>query len=503
MFLKSGTLALALLIVSRFTGLWRESALAATLGVTGFADAAIVMLTFPDWLTAIVAGGALGYVLLPHWAQQTPRQRALTHLAVGQWLLFGSVALALLVAMFRHTIAQWMAPGLTGDLLNQTAQGVAWAAFALPAAFLASLGITRLQYEQDFVGMYSANLVVNSVLVLVIYLLAVPILSDHAANLLGLGLVLAAGLRLLWVQWRVRARSDQDRLLPDEPLEPLPKAHLWAWGILAAGLPLTLPIVARSVASLGGTGALATFNYAWKLVELPLVLAIQLVTALAFPSIVQAFAASSPGQPQDSTAGHQAVRGALALAWTVACACAIALQIAAPAIASLLFGWGSMPSERLVVIAAWGAAGAWGLLPQALIAVILTVLAAQGRLWQAVGYYAVALFALIAFVAWGEQDGIWLMRYLNIVLTGTAVAMLFAVKRSHEDFRAVATLIPWSALVAPVPMLIGWQGAAWLGWAPYFSASSGSGLWLGLGAALCVGCINFMFSRDFRLALRR
>lgn len=503
MFLKSGSLALALLIVSRLTGLWRESALAATLGVSGVADAAIVMLTFPDWLTTMVAGGALGYVLVPHWAQQNPHQRELTHWAVRRQLLHIAVALALVVALFRHTIAQWLAPGLTGGLLNQAGQGLAWAALALPAAFLASLGITRLQFEQDFVGMYSANLVVNGILILTIYLLALSAVSNHGLDLLGLGLVIAGGLRLLWVHWRLPARLGQDRLDPEPPRHLRPKMHLWVWAILGAGLPLALPIVARSFASQGGMGALSTFNYAWKLVELPLVLAIQLVTALAFPSIAKAIADRASGQAFASTATHQAVRGAIALAWTLACACAIALQTAAPAIASLLFGWGRMPTERLVDIAAWGASGAWGLLPQALIAVTMTVLAAQGRIWTAVAAYVVALTALCALGTWGEQGGIWLMRYLNIVLTGTAMALLYAVKGSRGDMRGIAALIPWTALVAPVPLLIGWQGAVWFGWTPSLAGTSGGGLWLGVGAALCVGCINFLCSRDLRLALRR
>ena len=60
------------------------------------------------------------------------------------------------------------------------------------------------------------------------------------------------------------------------------------WAALSAGLPLALPFVARSFASNGGEGALVTFNFAWKLVELPLVLAIQLVATLAFPSITRA-----------------------------------------------------------------------------------------------------------------------------------------------------------------------------------------------------------------------
>src|SRR6185369_13285582 len=135
----------------------------------------------------------------------------------------------------------------------------------------------------------------------------------------------------------------------------------WLWAVLSAGLPLALPFAARSVASQAGEGVLATFNYAWKLVELPLILAIQLVATLAFPAIARALAAA------DAAATATAIRTAFALAWTLACAAAAALWIGSPAIAQLLFGWGRMDPESLSRVARWGAVGAWSLLPQALI----------------------------------------------------------------------------------------------------------------------------------------
>ena len=89
-----------------------------------------------------------------------------------------------------------------------------------------------------------------------------------------------------------------------------------------------------------------------------------------------------------------AARGAFALAWALACAAAAALLVGAPAVAQLLFGWGRMDATALARIAQWGTTAAWGLLPQALIAVAMAVLASQRRLKPAVFAYAAALGAL-------------------------------------------------------------------------------------------------------------
>ena len=173
---------------------------------------------------------------------------------------------------------------------------------------------------------------------------------------LGLGLLAAMALRLAWLRCALpRCAGDAG----GARRAPLPAPPVWLWAVAGAGLPLALPFAARSLASQAGEGALATFNYAWKLVELPLVLAIQLVASLAFPAIARrAGAAAARRRPRRRARGF-------ALAWALACAAAAALLVGAPALAQLLFGWGRMDAAALAQVARWGLAGAWGLLPQA------------------------------------------------------------------------------------------------------------------------------------------
>jgi peptidoglycan biosynthesis protein MviN/MurJ (putative lipid II flippase) len=265
---------------------------------------------------------------------------------------------------------------------------------------------------------------------------------------------------------------------------------VWLWAILSAGLPLALPFAARSIASQAGEGALATFNYAWKLVELPLILAIQLVATLAFPAIAKALAAG------DSPATAGAVRGAIALAWALACAAAATLLVGAPAIAQLLFGWGRMEPQALARVAYWGALGAWGLLPQALIAVALTVLAARSRMRTAVMAYGAALGLLLGYSAWGVGDGASLMVLLNFLLGAVAVAVIVALGP-----QALAWL-PWRSMAISFACLLALAGLAMQAWLP-----SSPGLWLGLAVAglagLAVMGATWWGSADLRAALAR
>lgn len=284
MFLKAGALSLALLLASRLLGLVRESAQAAAFGTSGVADVVVLMLTLPDWLVGVMASGGLAYALLPAWALQTRQQRANSQRRVARVLLAAGALLAVALILLRQQVADWLASGLPAELGPMAGTALVWSALALPAALLASLWSTRLQHDSDFVGMYGANLVVNVTLILSLFV--VGLWGRHSPVLwLGLGLVSSMALRLGWL-WRRQQRTT--RAADDSPvagIAELPPPPVWLWAALVAGLPLTLPIAARSIASIQGPGALATFNYAWKLVELPLVLAIQLVASLAFPAI--------------------------------------------------------------------------------------------------------------------------------------------------------------------------------------------------------------------------
>lgn len=490
MFLKAGAVALALLLASRLLGLVRESAQAAVFGTSGLADVAVLMLTLPDWLAGLLASGALAYVLLPAWAAQTPAQGWTSQRRVALWLLAGSTLLALTLMALRQQAVAWLAGGLPAPLRPLAADALLWSALALPAALLASLWSTRLQHERDFLGMYTANLVVNGALIAALVLVGLQPEGPAAVSWLGLGLLAAMSARLVWLRHRQAPRVAP---LEGGPAAALPASPVWLWAVLSAGLPLTLPFAARSIASHGGEGALATFNYAWKLVELPLVLAIQLVATLAFPAIAAAFSRQGAATGADP---DRPVRNAFALAWTLACAAAAGLLVGAPALAQLLFGWGRMDAGSLARVAQWGAVAAWGLLPQALIAVAITVLAAQARLKTAVAAYAAAAAALLAAAALGVSEGVTLMQLLNALLAAVAIVMVAAL--GVRGLRWV----PWRSMALPAAGLLAVAGVL----AGFPSLAMG-GMAGGLCAALCaaglVTGVAWLGSGELRQALRR
>lgn len=480
MFLRAGVLSLALLLASRLAGLLRESAQAAAFGASGMGDVAVLMLTLPDWISSVLAGGALAYVLLPAWANEDAGRVAATQRRVARILLVAGAVLALGLFAARVPLVHWLAGGLPQAMEPHAASALVFSAIALPLALLAGLGVTRLQHERDFTGLYAANLVVNGVLIVTLAVVA-WLAPAGAITGLGIGLLLAMVARLGWLHQRQRPFRRVPTLADSGAL---PAAPMWLWAGAAVGLPLALPFVARSLASGQGEGALATFNYAWKLVELPLLLAVQLVGTLALGPISNALRSGDTGPQADAP-----MRRGFALAWTLACASVAGLLFAAPAVAQLLFGWGRMQPEALAQVAAWGRIGSWSLLPQALLAIALAVLAAQGRVRVAVLGYGAALAALL--LSQQEQGGV-LMAWLDVLWTGVALLVLAALGPSLRRW------LPWRAVVAAGGTLLLLQAIAW-----FVGVPAGPALqWgVGIGAALAVFAIAWLASADLRQSL--
>ena len=275
MYLRAGVFSLGLLLLSRVLGLLRESAQAAAFGSTGVGDAVIVMFTLPDLLVGMVFSGALSYVLLPWWALQSPAEQQRSQKKVAYALGVVGVLLGGVVWLLRDVLVQALAPGLQGALKTMGSDSLLWSALALPPAMLAALWSTRLQHERDFVGVYAGSLLVNTALVAGVLVVTRMGWSGSALTVLGGALLVGGAARLSWLLARLPRAVSVVPPAPAGGLQQLPSASIWLWAALSSGLLLLLPLIARSLASTSGEGALASFNYAWKLVELPLVLAIQ------------------------------------------------------------------------------------------------------------------------------------------------------------------------------------------------------------------------------------
>lgn len=488
MYLRAGLVSMGLLLISRVLGLMRESVQAAAFGSTALADVVVTQLTLPDLSSSILAAGALSYALLPWWARQTDTGLAASQRQASQLFFTVGIILAAWIVLAPAQWGGWLAPGVGAAMEFPLHSALRWAALAVPLSLLTLVWYTRAQHEGDVVGMYGMNVVHTSVIISA--MLAVSwhhaTEPDRAVHWLGGGLLCAFGLRLLFLLARLRransAKAGKPPVAPPDPVSGLPPAGIWTWALLATGLPAALPLLARSLVSSSAEGALASFNYAWKLTELPNALAVQLVAALVFPALTRAHAEGRVYTVQ--------LRAAFCMAWTLACAGALGLSLAATPISQLLFGWGRMGATHVAEVADWARVGVWMLLPQSVITVALIVLATQQRLIWAATVYG---FAMAALGLSGLHQGLQMMWGLAAILGVVAVALLAAGGRA--TWRALA----WRDFVVPLGLcaLMGVPGH-WLAMQnQWLALASGA-----LGAILLIA-ISYAMSSVLRSAIQR
>lgn len=479
---------MGLLLLSRVLGLMRESVQAGAFGSTALADVVVTQLTLPDLSSAILASGALSYALLPWWARQTDAGLAASQRQASRLFFCVGSMVAIWIVLAPDQWGGWLAPGVGPTMQAPLQSALRWAALAVPLSLLTFVWYTRAQHEGDVVGMYGMNVVHTGVIISA--MLAVGWLHATAPALavhwLGVALLGAFSLRLMFLHARLRRAAIALTLKPRTPplnaVVGLPPASIWAWALLATGLPAALPLLARSLVSPSAEGALASFNYAWKLLELPNALAIQLVAALVFPALTRAQAEGRVYTVQ--------LRAAFCMAWTLACAGALGLSLAALPVSQLLFGWGRMSAVHVAEVADWARVGVWMLLPQSVITVALIVLATQQRMIWAAAVYGLAFVALGLS---GLHQGLQMMWGLAAILGVVALALLAAVGR--EAWRALA----WRDFVVPLGL------CAFLGWPGHWLAVQNQWLALATGAlsAMLLIAISYSLSPVLRSAIQR
>lgn len=396
MMLKAGLWALVWLLASRVLGLLRETALAASLGASAEADVALLVISLPDVLVGLLAGGALSLVLLPAWA----RLDAYGRWALQQAVLKGATCLAIAVALAAAALTPWMLPALAAGAHTAPFAMATWglALAACPLAMASAVWATRCQAQTDMTGLYVGNLIFNAVVISALCGVAVLGVAPEALLWVGAAVVLACAARLAWAWQRVRPfRASIDPVSHQGALTEALNPQLVMAAVVASAVPLLLPFAARSAASVAGAGALASFGYAWKLVELPWVLGVQVVSTVAFARVAQVVS------PQGLAPGAIGVlRKAFGSALAIGVGAAALLVLAAEPLATGLFGWGRMADAHtaLAAVASQARIGALALPALAVVAVGTTVVASAGRLrglaWASAA--VVALFGALLLV---------------------------------------------------------------------------------------------------------
>lgn len=327
------------LLMGRVSGFLREMLLARLYGTTESADAAVLMLTLPDFMVGLLLVGGFNAALVPALKKTTGLDRIalLNRVAVGVVSLFA--LLTGLIMLFPGFIISVFAPSLDLYGLGNFEWAFILSLFALPLTALIGVSTSYLNTVGRFIIPSLSVLVFNGALC--IYLFAVPS-GDASLKLFAVAILVATALRLGF-----QLVSMRDALA--KPVWKLSQKHggllrKFVIGIFGYSIIIGAPIVFRSLYALNGDGYLAQFNYALKLFELPSALIIAPVVIVLLPKL------SGVADNHPESFGEHTKSGLTASVALAGVATAVGL-VFMPAIVSIIYQRGAISNRDAAEIA--------------------------------------------------------------------------------------------------------------------------------------------------------
>jgi putative peptidoglycan lipid II flippase len=273
------------MLLGRGLGFLREILIANLLGVSFEADATFLVLTLPDLLIGLLVGESSSIVLVPLF-QELKNNKERTQYFYSFFRFFGAIGflIALVLAYFAGTIIFLLAPGFSPTDIEGVKWGVIFTLVSLPLAAATTVSKSLLQALNLFKTIAFSNSFYN---ITIIFFLIAMSATTFSLNLIAISVCVAVSLRFL-MQYLELINSDY-KPLPITFSFLTPKRDLliaMLFALSGSTILLLMPILTRSFATLAGEGSLSIFNYAYKLVELPMAVLISALSTIFFPRLL-------------------------------------------------------------------------------------------------------------------------------------------------------------------------------------------------------------------------
>lgn len=432
-------------LLSRILGVFRETLLAALLGLTVEADQYRYAFVIPDLLNYLLAAGFLSITLIPLLSERIAQgDRLQLHRDVSRilvWVGGGIVLLTGLLWVLAPTLCQLAFPTLDGEQVTEVTR---LTRIVLPAQVAFVVGALLMAYQ------YAGRHFLFPALAPIVYNLGIIVggVIGGSAEGFAWGALVGAVAGTLALQWVGARRAG----------------FSFAWGgsrALATYLGLAFPLMVgqsitvldeqfpRIFSQLGADGSAAALSLARMLNMLPVGLIAQAAAVASFP-----FLASLVAQGQEARADRLTLRALRGATFASMAALALVAGAAVPLV-RLVYQWGAFESADTNLVAAlltWFALAipAWGIHQ-----VLGRWFYAHRRMWLPVVIGTIATVVAIpltlgAFDRFGV-DGIAVASSIAMWLYTIALAVAWG--RAHPErwrplLTSITRLLPLTILAA-------------------------------------------------------
>lgn len=267
--------------MGRLSGLIRELVIVNQFGFTSNTDIAIIFLTLPDFLIGVLLTGGLTAILIPSF-QSMPYKNInilFTQLNILVFCIF--FVISLIIFFNPKILLSIFAPGISFSINNNFLISLFFIASSIPFTAITGISGAMLNYKNKFFIVGCGTLIFN---ISVIGFIFLGFFYNKPLLYLSIGVFVGSVLR-----W-----SSQFLLIIKSVHLSFLNVNLISWRLiknffyafLGSSVLVLVPIFTRSIVSFFGEGYIATFNFASKVVEVPIILIVISGSTTAYPKIV-------------------------------------------------------------------------------------------------------------------------------------------------------------------------------------------------------------------------
>ncbi|MFF7753640.1 murein biosynthesis integral membrane protein MurJ [Streptomyces sp. NPDC007971] len=462
-FLARATLLSALLSVAgSLLGLGRDQALAHLFGAGAGTDAFLVAWTVPEMASTLLIEDGMAFVLVPAFSVALARRaagsvardpvRALVAASLPR-LCLAFAAMAVLLAAGAPALVGVLAPGLPDPSL-------AVACTRLTATCVFSFGLAgycsaALRAHRTFLAPGAIYVAYNIAIIATMVVLGDRWGVRSAALGVAVGGFLMAAVQAPSLWRRLAERPERPAAARGQDGErPLTLALVSAV-LLFALCRQSQVLIERYFASGLPVGAISHLNYAQKIGQLPMSLALMLCV-VTFPVLAQALARG------DTRRARERIERDLVTVTCIALLGAAVITACAPQIVQLLFQRGAFTAGDTAATAAVLRVYTLGLLGHTLVGALVRSYFSAGRTtWYPTGVMAVGMVTNAVVGAWavGPWGACGIAAANSVGITLTALLLLRGLGRHSVAVRVRRTV---AELAKPVAAAVGAAGAGFV-----------------------------------------
>ncbi|MDE9493186.1 hypothetical protein KKJ09_06135 [Xenorhabdus bovienii] len=330
------------LFIGRVSGFFRETFIASHYGASELTDLTILLLTTPDVLVNLLVGGALGMALIPEFKQVSENKAKILYKQVMLLLFLSFSLLTIILIIFSKAIMLLLAPGISEEMINISSYYFKISLISIPLTVAAGITTSYLNYKERFGLPAYGTLIFNIIIIIFLY-------SFTTENMIGVLKILTYGIIIAsLLRWLILVVYSKTPPISSNCFESLyvnrELLRRYFYGVINGGIIFLIPVFVRAMASNSGEGILSLANYSLKLVDFPLGVVLTVFSIIFFPKLSELYANKNK-EEFDKT-----LRKIFVAVMAISVGIFIPLYFLSEKFISLIYDWGKLTQEQLIII---------------------------------------------------------------------------------------------------------------------------------------------------------